>query len=296
MLVASYFLVSSSAVLLYDYLLTFRLEVDYIWLSSYNWLTVVYFFQRYLPFVDTLGLFLYGIFFPALSSQNCNVINQFCHWFWVIGITLSEIVLIARAYAVCRIRFNSRKLLAALTIIVALFSVPPVYMTSETHSKSKNVGPDGAFASKFGETLPSNTCIIHAPPSLLLKYVCRGAHETVILALIIIAAYPIYKEQGHSQLFRVVYSEGIMYNVILIFVIATNAIMLLTAQTDFTLLLLPLTRVVHATLASRTVLHIREVVSRRTSGIDIGSYNEMDLDDSELPMIRSSSQSTSTGS
>ncbi|KAF9267109.1 hypothetical protein L218DRAFT_719424 [Marasmius fiardii PR-910] len=119
----------------------------------------------------------------------------------------------------------------------------------------------------------------------------------------VIAAYPVYKAQGYSNLFRVVYSEGIMYYVVLIrgsdfifsspaylgsipVVIVANVAMLSTAPTNFVLFLMPLTRVIHATMASRTVLHVREVVSRRTSGIDIASYNDMDLDNSELSIIR----------
>ncbi|KAF9267107.1 hypothetical protein L218DRAFT_955584 [Marasmius fiardii PR-910] len=114
--------------------------------------------------------------------------------------------------------------------------------------------------------------------------------------MMIAVGYPTYKAQGFSQLFRVVYGYGIMYYAVLIFVLLANVVIIFNASENSASLLMPLARILHATLTSRTVLHIREVVSRRTSGIDIDSYDEMD--NSDLSMIRFSppSVAASTGS
>jgi hypothetical protein len=51
--------VASSTILIWDYIITFRMEVDLVWKSDWNFMKGLYFFQRYLPFIDTTWLVLY---------------------------------------------------------------------------------------------------------------------------------------------------------------------------------------------------------------------------------------------
>ena len=44
---------------IWDYILTFRMEVDLVWKSKWNFMKAVYLFQRYLPFIDNIWLVLY---------------------------------------------------------------------------------------------------------------------------------------------------------------------------------------------------------------------------------------------
>ena len=44
---------------IWDYILTFRMEVDLVWKSKWNFMKGLYLFQRYLPFIDTIGLVFY---------------------------------------------------------------------------------------------------------------------------------------------------------------------------------------------------------------------------------------------
>jgi len=62
--------VAASALFIWDYILTFGMEVDLVWKSKWNLMKGLYLFQRYLPFIDTVWLVLYrqpdafSIFFP----------------------------------------------------------------------------------------------------------------------------------------------------------------------------------------------------------------------------------------
>jgi len=51
--------VASCAMFTWDYILTFGMEVDVVWKSKWNFMKGLYFFQRYLPFIDTTLLILY---------------------------------------------------------------------------------------------------------------------------------------------------------------------------------------------------------------------------------------------
>ena len=44
---------------IWDYIVTFRMEVDLVWKSKWNFIKGLYLFQRYLPFIDTIVVILY---------------------------------------------------------------------------------------------------------------------------------------------------------------------------------------------------------------------------------------------
>ena len=46
-------------VFLWDYTLTFGMEVDLVWKSKWNFMKGLYLFQRYLPFTEAIWLPLY---------------------------------------------------------------------------------------------------------------------------------------------------------------------------------------------------------------------------------------------
>jgi len=52
-------IVAASALFIWDYILTFRMEIDLVWKSKWNLMKGLYLFQRYLPFIDTVWLVLY---------------------------------------------------------------------------------------------------------------------------------------------------------------------------------------------------------------------------------------------
>ncbi|KAF9267105.1 hypothetical protein L218DRAFT_718685 [Marasmius fiardii PR-910] len=302
-LVPTYFLASSSTILVFDYFLTVRLEVEHIWLSPFNWITVLYLVQRYLPFVDTFGVLLYGVFFPTVSSQKCSVINHFVHGLHLFGITLSEVVLTARVYAACKLRFSSRALWKTLAIVFAIFWIP-IYITTEiTPQKTSpfgNVGHDvtmSGIETLSGDSLwPSTTCIMHShspEPLLYLAFVFAGAYGTVLLIMIIIAGYPIYKVQGYSQVFRVVYSEAIMFSIIFIAITIANEVVILTSPEIYASLLMPLTRIIHVTLTSRTVLNIREAMTRSNvlGSNNSRTFTDMDVGEWEMSTVNFVSES-----
>jgi len=49
----------ASTIFILDYILTFRMEVDLVWKSKWNFMKGLYLFQRYLPFIGSVWLVLY---------------------------------------------------------------------------------------------------------------------------------------------------------------------------------------------------------------------------------------------
>jgi len=68
--------VAASTMFIWDYILTFRMEVDLVWKSKWNIMKGLYLLQRYLPFIDTTWLVLYcqsdaiSILLPSLFCRS----------------------------------------------------------------------------------------------------------------------------------------------------------------------------------------------------------------------------------
>ncbi|THU89334.1 hypothetical protein K435DRAFT_646512, partial [Dendrothele bispora CBS 962.96] len=56
----SFLTVSSSTLLIYDYLLNVQEENELIWSSKWTWMKVLYIIQRYIPLGDTVILLWIG--------------------------------------------------------------------------------------------------------------------------------------------------------------------------------------------------------------------------------------------
>ena len=63
---------AASTFFVWDYILTIPLELDLVWRSKWNALKFIYLVQRYLPFVDTVGLVLYRESMPVRSYVSSS--------------------------------------------------------------------------------------------------------------------------------------------------------------------------------------------------------------------------------
>ncbi|KAH9475769.1 hypothetical protein JR316_0011328 [Psilocybe cubensis] len=72
----SYFDVIAAALYIWDYLITFDMEVDLVWRSKWNTMKVLFLVQRYLPFADTVFLVLFQKVGRNLSISDCQQVYQ----------------------------------------------------------------------------------------------------------------------------------------------------------------------------------------------------------------------------
>jgi len=77
--------VASCALFIWDYIITFGMEVDLVWRSKWGFVKGLYLVQRYLPFIDTVWLTFHGqfgnssTFFPSsFFSSNENGGDKNC--------------------------------------------------------------------------------------------------------------------------------------------------------------------------------------------------------------------------
>jgi len=96
--VTRYSTMACGALLTYDVLCTLDEEVAYVWLSPWSFGKCLYFGNRYLPFVAIFGKIHLATQHNTISQ--CRFENPFFTWVMLLGVMLSEIILMMRTCAI----------------------------------------------------------------------------------------------------------------------------------------------------------------------------------------------------
>ncbi|TFK62651.1 hypothetical protein BDN72DRAFT_382160 [Pluteus cervinus] len=263
-----YITFSSAALYLYDLLLTLGLEVDLLWPSKWTLIKVVYLLQRYLPLIDlSMIIALNWQFGEVVDSQVCEILWKTTNWFWFVGMTLSEGILMRRTLAVWG---NSRKLCIAL-IISAICCIIPVYLFSGLYLESLTF---------YSISSPGLYCYATDQGHNHIMYLCwvfLTAYDVGLLILTAIPGFRAYKSGiRQSTLTQVLYRDGILYYVYLVAFSVANMFPLKKLPGDQGVsMLISTERVMYSVLASHVILHLREQ-AYQTQVVDVP--NSIDID------------------
>ncbi|TFK64477.1 hypothetical protein BDN72DRAFT_901536 [Pluteus cervinus] len=223
---------AAATIYLYDLLLTLGLEVELIWSSKWCFLKAIYLIQRYLPLVDTLLLGRYQLF---KNAELCERFVKASAHISVIGVMLSEIILIRRAIAIWG---NKRRWwigLYTLFIIsfVPLFTAVELFLRGLTFTAID---------------LPHEHCFIgRGSQILLICWITVTIFDAGIFIAMAIPGFQYYRIHGtNSDLQKTVFRDGILYIFYLFILSMINVAVIIKWPTA------------HAgLLSSRVVLHIR---------------------------------------
>ncbi|KAF9070512.1 hypothetical protein BDP27DRAFT_1220601, partial [Rhodocollybia butyracea] len=124
---------------LYDWMLLLPVELDVVWSEKLQPLNVLYIIQRYMPFVDTIGLLFAGKDdCSCLSCAHVSEVSSPRTGMYITGIALTEVVLAMRTQALWG---KDIRLTVGLTIFFVGCWVPNFYIVhrwidSETYMPS----------------------------------------------------------------------------------------------------------------------------------------------------------------
>ncbi|KAF9651008.1 hypothetical protein BDM02DRAFT_1012765 [Thelephora ganbajun] len=182
--------------LVYDYTLTFQQEVELVWKRRWGLGTVLFVFNRYSPFIESIISLSIRFFF--LGPQMCKKLTAVLTWFIVLGLLTSEFILMLRTYAIWD---RSRKALYVLLATGTLVSVLGIVSTEmELRSIKWADVPDGGAGCYFSE---ASTIIFLAYISLLI---C----ETTIAVMTAIKALS-HLRRSHSDFVVTLYRDGFLF-------------------------------------------------------------------------------------
>jgi hypothetical protein len=107
---AKYTNVAASAILIYDYFITLRSEVQWTWGRKWGIIRTTFTISRYTPFAGALMTSYSAV--KIWGTQDCAPFNDAVNGIHFLGIIASEVLLIARVYA-----FSGRKKAYLITLL-----------------------------------------------------------------------------------------------------------------------------------------------------------------------------------
>ncbi|KIM36931.1 hypothetical protein M413DRAFT_31325 [Hebeloma cylindrosporum] len=185
--------VASRVISIWDYIITFGMEVDHVWKSNWGFVKVLYLLQRYLPFFDTAWLTLYVATKTGLTKTTCQRIYIVSG---AMGYTASETILTLRTWAVWD---RDRRLSIILPSLYVLLWFPS-YVIDVLFVKSMKFG-DPPYPGFQGCFLTQSMNIKH----LTFSWVLMAFWDTLMLVLILAPTIREYRSGG--ALMKVVYRD-----------------------------------------------------------------------------------------
>lgn len=249
---SAYLKASSLTVLVYDWVITFPQEVDYIWSSRWNIVKVLFLFIRYTTVIDTV-LALRGRVQVQRPNDRCN--DHFATFntiFSGFGISFAQLILMTWTYSLYG---KSRRILAIFglswLLAGALSGWAAVQWMRSTSSSLSSSDTSGIY------------CFLPGANNSLALY-CYGAllaAQSVVVILTIWKSYRI-ADVGGVRSIRVFKQCGTFFY-IAIWAISFATVLLLLMTPQSVLQLDTLFRVMHTVLGCRLVMHVRAAAFRR---------------------------------
>lgn len=288
-IITSHLDVSATAIICFDFLLTFSQEVQFIWKRPRSLISILFLAVRYLPLLDICMTFILN-FAPDASSRLCFVAYNVRGWPLILGLLLAEGILIIRTVAVWG---NSRRILILLlTLFVAMiplifycairflgsasFAVNPPPMENPA---IPNSGPlaSGCFLTGSNDT---------GDKLQFTAFVVLLAYETLVFIIAMSrAAYLRQWGVKRSALYKAIFRDGLVFYVYLFVASLINIVVLIETPKIGFVYVTSHYRALHVVFAERIILNIRAADARLSKSfvlpLDLGSRYRSGIESAE---------------
>ncbi|KAI0746616.1 hypothetical protein C8Q80DRAFT_782737 [Daedaleopsis nitida] len=250
--------VASLTYLVADTLSTLEDEINLIWPSRLSFMKIIYLFNRYSPFVDSI--LIQFVMFITRSPEQCRWQWITVNVFYTAGNFASEAILIMRTLALFNFNRTVCVILGLLTsavLAVCIFAVQAILRTLQY---------PGA------EVLAITGCVPNVADLYGLAF-----YSVLLLLETVIVAFTIFqlvttRTRGHTPppIVYTMYRDGTLFYMIIVSLsIANPCCMAFAPKAANSVFQQPL-RVVHSTLCSRVLLNLRKAALHGSSNFSLG--------------------------
>jgi len=240
--------VAGAFLVIYDTVINFTDEVNFIWLKPWSFGKVLYIITRYCAFVDVFSIFWY-FFRSTLTPESCRSGYEVMMWSSTFGIIVSELVLIIRTYTIWGrgtlvLIYLSITELAAIT--VAVFELD-MSLKSTTFIPSPSPGVVACVPTLGDNRVFVTYCVVMGVDlNLLCLTLYKGLSQW---------------RRNSEPLIHILYRDGVFYLVALFLISMADAIVVFKLfNSPYYYILFEPQRVLHGIIASRIVLNLRKAM------------------------------------
>ncbi|PIL22620.1 hypothetical protein GSI_15310 [Ganoderma sinense ZZ0214-1] len=210
---------ASFTILIWDHLLTFSEEVEFVWKKKKGPLIYLFFINRYLtPLGFCVNLIAYFSDYFTPDTSVCRHFVRFEGSMTLIGINVTAVMMFLRIYAI----YEGRKsvVFALATLLLAEFAVNASLLT-------------------YGIAV-KHTVRIHACTMIFDQSKVHGVfaaasawlpllYETAVLALTLLRTYQHAKDASAGRVMRILVKEGLLYFSVIFSITLILTLMIISA-------------------------------------------------------------------
>ncbi|PFH45689.1 hypothetical protein AMATHDRAFT_71223 [Amanita thiersii Skay4041] len=227
--ITSYVEAVNITLLLYDYILTLQLEVQYVWGSRWSLITALYYYTKYSIFLDGLGVVFQTFVNPSIVTVHCRAITIAGGAIFVSGTCAAEAILVMKAWAV----WGKGRRLGAALLFIFLGAVSGLSLCIGQFFKSLEFA-DTAYALSAHLT---GCSVTHAKSGFLVAFwIITMALDAIVTLLLLIQGYHAFKIGGNQGLLRLLYRDGLIYFIYMAGMSTINVILIYNLPPGFLLL------------------------------------------------------------
>ncbi|KAF9459071.1 hypothetical protein BDZ94DRAFT_1061481 [Collybia nuda] len=260
---------TSISILVFDYFETLILEINYIWKSKGIAGKILFSLTRYLPFLYLLLSLFDSYLREAISFKTCSTLRDAVAGCVCAGVIVSEVILLLRTFALWG---KNRTLLISLAILLGCICVISVLIISfylGSREDQKYSFPNSNGCTYISDSKMSLVVIF----LLLLNETGKWWHNhnqhcdlsNSPLVIFILTAWIGVQRYRHSitPLVSVLYRDGVLYYALIMGISCGYIFITTMGPENYHDLFFLLQCTMHNVLASRIVLHTRNVAAGR---------------------------------
>ncbi|KAI0659140.1 hypothetical protein C8Q70DRAFT_152355 [Cubamyces menziesii] len=235
-------------------------EVALVWPSHMSAMKMIFFLNRYMPFVD-ISLAVY-LFLGVRSPKICSVLWPIVVALYPLGSIISEVILMVRTLAI----WNFHKAVWGLMIAVSIGIVIPFVSVIQQYFRNLH------YPSR--SVLEYTGCVASISDSVgWVFYASIIVSETTVVSLTLLKLYTMKGSRSTlPRLFRTMYRDGTCFYCALLCISVANLLCMRLAPVEMSSALQLPHRAIHSTLCSRVLLNLRAAAAG-SSGLTLDEFN-----------------------
>ncbi|EJD38837.1 hypothetical protein AURDEDRAFT_172157 [Auricularia subglabra TFB-10046 SS5] len=251
--------VSAACLFIYDYFTTFAEEVALIWPAQWGAGKILFLLARYITWPELVIVLWIELF--DVKPKLCHAIYTYATWSILAGITISDMILILRTWAIWGAK---RSVLAMLSILLLAITAANCYIVAYYIRNTVFISATSVVPGIQGCVITDSTRRIG------VTWISLTAFEFVIVLMTVVKGVEHFRK-GSSNLISSLYRDGILYFIYLFSISLTNLVFVYATPAEYIVLLAQLQRAFHAILSCRIILHLRSAATTRNTATVSGT-------------------------
>ncbi|KAI0340996.1 hypothetical protein BDW22DRAFT_1346721 [Trametopsis cervina] len=237
------------------------LQVSLVWSQPGNIGSLLFFLNRYPPFIDTfLSLHsLTTLESPEVCLQNFKIVT----WLIVFGVFIAELILMIRTYAIFE---RKRWMLALLSLLMAIVVIPGIVIV-DIELNSLSYG--------FPKVGPYTGCFLTKAPSvvIIVAYLLVLFTETIIVGLTAFKAIQ-HLRRSRAPLVINLYRNGLVFYVYILLISLANVLVPIVGPSALANWLATPQRALHSIFCTRVLLSLLHDRKRVIAALNTSSRSQ----------------------